>query len=110
MARDLGASPWQVLKFVVIPIIGPSLIGVGLFDFTLSFDEFARSLLAVGVTNTLPLEIFGMTTTVTTPTLYAMGTVTTAVSFLVILISFVAIGFSQRKRRKQGSDAGKGMV
>ena len=72
-ARDLGASPWQVLRFVIIPIIGPSLIGGGLFGFTLSFDEFARSLLAVGSKNTLPLEIFGMTTTVTTPTLYALG-------------------------------------
>ncbi len=109
-ARDLGASPWQVIRHVIIPIIGPSLIGVGLFGFTLSFDEFARSLLAVGVTNTLPLEIFGMTTTVTTPTLYALGTVTTAVSFLIILISFTAIALSQRRRRKQGSDAGKGMV
>ena len=35
--------PWQVLRFVVLPIIGPSLIGVGLFGFTLSFDEFART-------------------------------------------------------------------
>lgn len=109
-ARDLGASPWQVLRFVILPIIGPSLIGVGLFGFTLSFDEFARSLLSVGVTNTLPLEIFGMTTTVTTPTLYALGTVTTAISFLVILISFSAIALVQRRRTRHGSDAGKGMV
>jgi len=64
----------------------------------------------MGVTNTLPLEIFGMTTTVTTPTLYALGTVTTAVSFLVIAISFGAIALSQRKRGKLGNDAGKGMV
>ncbi len=109
-ARDLGASPWQTVRYVIVPIIFPSLIGVGLFGFTLSFDEFARSLLAVGVTNTLPLEIFGMTTTVTTPTLYALGTVTTAVSFLVIGLSFGAIAFSQRKRRKLGNDAGQGMV
>jgi len=109
-ARDLGASPWQIVRYVIVPIIFPSLIGVGLFGFTLSFDEFARSLLAVGVTNTLPLEIFGMTTTVTTPTLYALGTVTTAVSFLVIGISFAAIAIAQRRRGKLGNDAGKGMV
>ena len=109
-ARDLGASPWQIVRYVIVPIIFPSLIGIGLFGFTLSFDEFARSLLAVGVTNTLPLEIFGMTTTVTTPTLYALGTVTTAISFLVIGISFAAILLSQHKRGKLGSDAGKGML
>lgn len=109
-ARDLGASPWQVIRYVIIPIIGPSLVGVGLFGFTLSFDEFARSLLSIGSKNTLPLEIFGMTTTVTTPTLYALGTLTTAVSFLIIGISFYAIAFLERRRRRHGSDAGRGMV
>ena len=109
-ARDLGASPWQVIRYVIIPIIGPSLVGVGLFGFTLSFDEFARSLLSIGSKNTLPLEIFGMTTTVTTPTLYALGTLTTAVSFLIIGISFSAIAFLERRRGRHGSDAGQGMV
>ena len=109
-ARDLGATPWQVLRHVIIPIIGPSLVGVGLFGFTLSFDEFARSLLSIGSKNTLPLEIFGMTTTVTTPTLYALGTLTTAVSLLIIGISFSAIAMIERRRRQHGSDAGQGMV
>ena len=48
--------------------------------------EFARTLLTAGSDNTLPLEIFGMTTNVTTPVLYALGTVTTAFSFAVIAI------------------------
>ena len=83
-ARDLGASNWQTLRHVVLPIIAPSLIGVGLFGFTLSYDEFARTLLTSGSYNTLPLEIYGMTTSVTTPVLYALGTLTTVFSFLVI--------------------------
>lgn len=109
-ARDLGANPWQVLRFVIVPIIGPSLIGVALFGFTLSFDEFSRSLLAVGVQNTLPLEVFGMTTTVTTPTLYALGTMTTAISFTIILVAFTGTVLVQRRRSRRGSDAGKGMM
>jgi len=109
-ARDLGASPWQVVRYVIAPIVGPSLIGVGLFGFTLSFDEFARTLMAAGVHNTLPLEIFGMTTNVTTPVLYALGTVTTAVSFLVIGVCLGAISWLQHRRLRHGSDAGSGMV
>jgi putative spermidine/putrescine transport system permease protein len=105
-ARDMGATPRQVLQYVVIPIIGPSLIGVGLFGFTLSFDEFARSLLAMGVKNTLPLEIFGMTTTVTTPTLYALGTLTTAVSFLIIGLSFALIALLKLRRTRRQLIAG----
>ena len=97
-ARDLGASAWQVQRHVLIPMLMPSLIGIALFGFTLSFDEFARTLLAAGVKQTLPLEIFGMTTTVTTPTLYALGTVTTVVSFSVILISLAVISVLERRR------------
>ena len=43
-----------------------------------------------GTFNTLPLEIYGMTTNVTTPVLYALGTVTTGVSFLVIALALVS--------------------
>jgi putative spermidine/putrescine transport system permease protein len=109
-ARDLGATPWQTVRFVVLPIIGPSLIGVALFGFTLSYDEFARTLLTAGSYNTLPLEIFGMTTNVTSPVLYALGTLTTLFSFAIIT-SFIALAVVLRRRRQRlGSDAGKGMV
>src|SRR3954447_25471739 len=84
-ARDQGASPWQSFRHVVLPIILPSVIGIALFGFTLSYDEFARTLLTAGSSNTLPLKILGMTTSVTTPVLYALGTLTTAFSFGIIL-------------------------
>ncbi len=109
-ARDLGATPWQVLRHVVIPIIGPSLIGVALFGFTLSYDEFARTLLTAGSYNTLPLEIFGMTTNVTTPVLYALGTLTTLFSLVMIGGFLLLFWLSGRKKAQLGSDAGKGDV
>lgn len=109
-ARDLGATPWQTIRHVVLPIIAPSLIGVALFGFTLSYDEFARTLLTAGSYNTLPLEIFGMTTNVTSPVLYALGTLTTAFSFVVIGLCLLIVYLMRRRQTKQGSDAGKGLV
>ena len=109
-ARDLGASPWQTVRFVVLPIIAPSLIGVALFGFTLSYDEFARTLLTSGSRNTLPLEIFGMTTNVTSPVIYALGTLTTIFSFLVIGLFLFIVWLIDKRRKAKGSDAGKGMV
>ncbi|MEO0944420.1 MAG: ABC transporter permease [Pseudomonadota bacterium] len=109
-ARDLGASPWQVIRHVVLPIIAPSLIGVALFGFTLSYDEFARTLLTAGSSNTLPLEIFGMTTNVTSPVIYALGTLTTIFSFLVIGFFLLVVWLTNRRRKAHGSDAGQGMV
>jgi len=90
-----------------VPIVLPSLIGVGLFGFTLSYDEFSRSLYTSGTFNTLPLEIYGMTTNVTTPVLYALGTVTTGLSFLVIALALVSTLIVRRRRERLGSDAGK---
>jgi putative spermidine/putrescine transport system permease protein len=98
-ARDMGATGWQSFRHVVLPIIAPSVIGIALFGFTLSYDEFARTLLTAGSNNTLPLEIYGMTTSVTTPVLYALGTLTTGFSFLVILISLLAVRVLSRRRK-----------
>lgn len=108
-ARDLGASAWQTFAYVVLPIIAPSLLGVALFGFTLSYDEFARTLLTAGSYNTLPLEIFGMTTNVTSPVIFALGTLTTLFSFFIIGFFFLALWLISR-RKDTSSDAGKGMV
>ena len=103
-ARDLGASRWQQLRHVVLPILAPGIIGVALFGFTLSYDEFPRTVLTVGGENTLPLEIWAMTTNVTSPALYAVGTVTTVLSFLVIGAALASIAAIQRRRRRRAAD------
>ncbi|AZQ69371.1 ABC transporter permease [Silicimonas algicola] len=108
-ARDQGATAWQTIRYVVLPIIAPSLLGVALFGFTLSYDEFARTLLTAGSYNTLPLEIFGMTTNVTTPVIYALGTLTTLFSFAIIGSFIATVLIIQRRRARLGSDAGKGV-
>ena len=98
-ARDLGATPWQAFRHVVLPLIGPSVVGIGMFGFTLSWDEIARTSQAIGDVNTLPLELQGLTSTVTTPAIYALGTVTTVVSFAVIGVTVgVAMLLSRRQK------------
>ena len=98
-ARDLGATPWQTFSRVVLPLIGPSVIGIGMFGFTLSWDEIARTSQAIGDVNTLPLELQGLTTTVTTPAIYALGTATTLISLLVIGLALMAAVLMRRLRR-----------
>ncbi|MDB5892550.1 MAG: transporter permease, partial [Rhodoferax sp.] len=46
-ARDLGATPWQGFRHVVLPLIAPSVVGIGMFGFTLSWDEIARTSQAI---------------------------------------------------------------
>ena len=98
-AGDLGATPLQSFRHVVLPLIAPSLVGVGMFGFTLSWDEIARTSQAIGDVNTLPLELQGLTTTVTTPSIYALGTVTTLVSFIVMALALLASRWLNRARK-----------
>ena len=100
-ARDQGATPWQTFWHVVLPLIGPSVVGIGMFGFTLSWDEIARSSQAIGDVNTLPLELQGLTTTVTSPAIYALGTLTTVISLVVITLALAAAAWLGRRSKRQ---------
>ena len=97
-ANDLGASPWQRFRYVTLPILLPGVIGVAMGAFTLSYDEYARTTLVIGDRNTLPLEIYALISSATSPTLFAIGTVTTAVSFLLIGLTLWRVLLIQRRR------------
>ena len=86
-AADLGATRMQTFWYVLLPLVAPALVGVGMFGFTLSWDEIARTSQAISDVNTLPLELQGLTTTVTTPAIYALASVTMLVSFVVMGLS-----------------------
>ena len=97
-ATDLGANAWQRLRHVTIPILLPGIIGVAMGAFTLSYDEYARTTLTIGTKNTLPLEIYALISSATSPTLFAIGTLTTGVSFVAITISLLLVLRMQRRR------------
>jgi len=97
-ANDLGATAWQRLRHVTLPILLPGIIGVAMGAFTLSYDEYARTTLVIGERNTLPLEIYALISSATSPTLFAIGTITTGVSFLVIGLTLWRILRLQRRR------------
>ena len=98
-ATDLGASASQRLRYVTLPLLLPGIIGVAVGAFTLSYDEYARTTLTIGSYNTLPLELYALVSSDSTPTLFAIGTVTTAVSFVLIGITMVLVVRVQRRRR-----------
>jgi len=97
-ATDLGASAWQRLRYVTLPILAPGIFGVAMGAFTLSYDEYARTTLTIGAKNTLPLEIYALISSATSPTLFAVGTMTTAISFTAILVTLLILGRMNRRR------------
>ncbi|MBL6081838.1 ABC transporter permease [Belnapia sp. T18] len=104
-ATDLGATAWQRLRWVTLPILMPGILGVAMGAFTLSYDEYARTTLVAGNRNTLPLEIYALISSSSSPTLFAIGTLTTAVSFLVIGMTLALILSLQHRRAARGRPA-----
>jgi putative spermidine/putrescine transport system permease protein len=98
-ARDMGADEWTVFKEVTLPLITPGIVAAGLFGFTLSYDEFARTTLLAGAYNTLPLDINSQMTQRIRPTLFALGTASTILSLLMIGLFLVIYTILYRRTR-----------
>ena len=98
-ARDMGADEWTVFKEVTLPLITPGVVAAGLFGFTLSYDEFARTTLLSGELNTLPLDINASMTQRIRPTLFALGTASTLFSLTMIGLFLVVYTVLYRRSR-----------
>ena len=81
-----GADQKRTFREVTLPLVWTGLFGCFLFGFTLTWNDYDRSVLfQTRATDSLPLEIGGITFTGgVRPDLYALGTATTVLSLLVI--------------------------
>jgi len=86
-ARDLGANTVQTFRYVTFPIIRPSIIGVIMLTFALSFDEFLVTFFIVGRQNTLPIVIWGMLRRGVSPTINVIATMVLVFSMTMIVIA-----------------------
>ncbi|MGL4373657.1 MAG: ABC transporter permease, partial [Turicibacter sp.] len=91
-AMDLGATPMQAIKKVVIPEILPGILAGALIAFTMSIDDFVISYFTTGngVTN-LSIEVYSMAKRGIKPTVNALATImVTAVLVGVIVVNKVS--------------------
>lgn len=102
-ALTMGASRWTTFWRITFPLVSPGVIGAALFGFTLSYDEFARSLFATGSEQTLPLIVFAQIDRQLQPTLYALGTTTTVIS--LFMVGFFSFLFYLVRRRAHSAPA-----
>jgi putative spermidine/putrescine transport system permease protein len=97
-ARDLGADRRRTFREVTLPLVWTGIFGCFLFGFTLTWNDYDRSVLfQTRATDSLPLEIGGITFTgAVRPDLYALGTATTVFSLLVIGLVLVVASLRGR--------------
>lgn len=87
-AMDLGATPLVTFRRIVFPIIRPAVIATFLFAFTLSFDEFIRTLFLIGTERTVPTHLWTLVVQEMSPFMPAVGMTITLISIAVSLAGF----------------------
>ncbi len=91
-AWDLGASRWQTVKEVILPLAAPGLIAAMLLTFTLSFDEFIIAWFVSGFQPTLPVKIWSMMRGGIKPTINAIGAIVFVFSISILLVGEYFMG------------------
>lgn len=87
-AQDLGATPWETLRHVTLPLISPSILAGLLMSFTLSLDDFIISFFVAGPNSTtLPLYIYGLVKRGVSPEVNALSTLMIACTVLLVVIA-----------------------
>ena len=99
-AYDLGASRLQVLREVTLPLLAPGLVSGFLSAFLLSWANFPLSLFSTGTDQTLPLWISAKMQAGYTPEVPAVGTLTMAAAFLILIGGYAVAIWQQRRRRR----------
>ena len=102
-AIDLGASQWQMLRYVVLPQIAPSLAASAIFAFAWSFNNFEISFFTGGFEQTFPVWVFGVLRhSSNLPIVNAASTVIAAVQVVVVFALWY--GMKLMTLRRGGSD------
>lgn len=86
-ARDLGASPWQAFRDVLLPLIRPAVEGAALLAAAISLDEFIVTLFVGGRDTTLPVLIWGRVQRSVDPSLNALATTLLVATTILALLA-----------------------
>lgn len=97
-AQDLGCSPFQAFRKVVLPEIMPGVVSGFLMAFTYSLDDFIISYFTSGSTSqTLPITIYSMTRRKISPEINALSTII----FIVVVVILVAKNVIENRAAKK---------
>lgn len=99
-AIDLGATPWQAIRKVILPQIMPGVFTGALLAFTMSLDDFVVSFFTTGSgVNTLPIAIYSMARRGINPKINAVSTIL----FTVVLILLIIVNKRMNTSKKEES-------
>ena len=100
-AQDLGATNFQAIRLVTLPLLWPAIIASGMLTFVMSFDDFVTSFFTTGTgTAPLPLRIYSMIHFGVTPEINAVGTLMMVITIVIVLAALALFSRQQNARQQ----------
>jgi len=105
-AQDLGATPLQAVRTVLLPLLGPAVFASLMIVFATSIDDFVISafLSADASTETVPIKIYSTVRGSPTPALNAMATAMLVGTAVALLLAVLALRLFRRGERGSAVD------
>jgi ABC-type spermidine/putrescine transport system permease subunit II len=101
-AIDLGATQMQMLRYVVLPQVGPSIAAASIFAFAWSFNNFEISFFNGGFEQTFPVWVFSiLRQSENLPVVNAVSTVIAAAQILAVFGGWMLM----RRLTRSGGDS-----
>jgi spermidine/putrescine transport system permease protein len=106
--QDLGASEWQILNTITVPLLKPAIVGGFILSFLLSFDDFLITYFVNGVgTDTLPIKLYSAMKLGISPKLNALSSMMFLISLIVMIFFFRSSSFRVLFERDGGGTDGQ---
>ena len=101
-AMDLGASQWQAIRMVLLPMLTPAIWASLMIAFAISIDDFVITAFLMGDQSsaTIPVKLYSAARAGPTPALNALASILLFASMLAITVAIVVL---RRYRKKEGA-------
>jgi spermidine/putrescine transport system permease protein len=100
-AQDLGATPLQAVRTIVLPLLGPAIFASLMIVFATSIDDFVISIFlsSDASTETVPIKIYSNVRGSPTPALNALATAMLVGTAVALVLAVVALKVFRRGQR-----------
>ena len=105
-SQDLGASPLQAIRTVLIPLLMPSIFASAMLVFATSLDDFVVSQFLFGDASnvTVPIKLYNAVRSAPTPALNALATLLLVASFAALILAYLGLRARRRGARSALED------
>lgn len=104
-AVDLGATPWESLRLVLLPLMLPAILASMMIVFAISIDNFviAQWMSCGAECDTVPIKVYNATRSAPLPSINAVAAIMVYLTLAAVILAYALYRFLTRGERAAGS-------